>query len=163
MQRMFQNHYVDSMASVLAVDSKGKEMQRAVILGQAKGLKHQDMKIEFCSPATLASDWEEVMVSKYTKGRKDSYQTSQCKCSAVRLTLLLSQAHWTPWLCSRCQKTRGIFSITQTISIIMQVGDVCASRWSLSFVVLQGSKETKRKLSGQSSDPIKASLSYPKS
>lgn len=82
-----------------------------------------------------------MIVSRYTKGRKDSYQTSQCKCSAVHLMLLLSQVHWTPWLFSRCQKTRDIFSITQTISIIMQVGDVCASWWSLSLVILQGSKE----------------------
>lgn len=37
MQRMFQNHYLDSMASVLAVGSKGKEMQRAVILGRQTG------------------------------------------------------------------------------------------------------------------------------
>lgn len=37
MQRMYQKHYVDSMAGVLAVGSKGEEMQRAVILGERLG------------------------------------------------------------------------------------------------------------------------------
>lgn len=125
------------MAGVSAVGSKGKEMQRAVILGRQigvnqKGFKYQGMEIEFCSTATPTSEQGEVRVARCTEGRKGSYQTSQCKCSAVHLMLPLSQVHLTPWLFSRCQKTRGIFNIMQTISIIMQTGDVCAQWWSLS-------------------------------
>lgn len=124
-------------------------MQRAVLLGKwigvnQKGLKFQGMEIEICSTATFASEKGEEMVSRYTKERKGSYQTSQCKYSAVHLMLLLSQVRWTPWLFSRCQNTRDIFSIRQTISIIMQVGDVCAQWWSLSLVILQDSKETRK-------------------
>lgn len=54
---------------------------------------------------------ESIERSKRYERRKGSYQTSQCKCAAVHLMLLLSQGHLIPWLFSRCQKTRDIFSI----------------------------------------------------
>lgn len=149
---------------VLPVGNKGNEMQRAVILGRKTGVKqkrlrYQVMEMEFCSTVTFASEQGEVIVSRYTKGRKDSYQTSQCKCLAVRLMLQLSQVHLTPWLFSRCQKTRDILDIRQTIFIIMQVGDVCTQQWSLSSVMPQGTKETRRE-SYQTGVPVNSLLSY---